>query len=416
MRRKVVFFLVILVGIGFIGRYAWARETSCQACHGTLQGHFLQPVTQWKKSIHGRAGIACVACHGGDPEANVKESAHNEEKGWIGKPGPVKTVRMCGTCHADERFMKKFNPNIRTDQLKNYLTSNHGINIMVKEDGRGATCVSCHGAHDILKAVNPQSRVYPTKVVDTCAKCHSEKGLMAQFGIRGNEVSEYKRSVHAKALYEGHDLSAPTCNDCHGNHGAVPAGAASIEDVCGTCHMVDQKLFDESPHKTWKDMGLKGCMECHGNHAIQKPSDDMLAPRKGVCYKCHEPGEKGLEVMRAMYMILTGMKKKMEAAREMVDTASEKGMFMDDALLILQDARNYYIQSHTAVHKFSEDYLRSKARGALSSVMKAKKIAEERLAEVKKRRTVFYWFGGLILILILLLSLKIHLLERGTGK
>ncbi len=409
--RKIITIILVFTALA-VYQNVHAEETSCQACHAKLNGRLSEPVTQWKNSVHHQAGISCTNCHGGDPAARSESSAHNEKTGWIGKPGPIKSVRICGNCHGNELFMKKFDPNARTDQLKNYLTSNHGINIMFKKDGKGATCVSCHGAHDVLKAMNPQSHVYPTRVVETCAKCHADKKLMAKYGISGNEVSEYKKSVHAKALYEGHDLFAPTCNDCHGNHGAVPPKAASIEDVCGLCHALDQKLFNESPHKAWKESGLRGCMECHGNHAILKPTDAMLAPGKGICLKCHETGEKALKTMNTMYSTLTGLKRKMENTKKLVDTASEKGMPMDDALLILQEARNSYIKSHTAIHKFNAAYVQQTAQGAFKEVIKAQKIAHARIAEIKKRRAFFYWFGAVIILLILLLSIKIRIMVK----
>ncbi|PJB83073.1 MAG: hypothetical protein CO090_01640 [Acidobacteria bacterium CG_4_9_14_3_um_filter_49_7] len=409
MKTRTILILIALISFG-LGVHA--DETSCEICHSKLKGRLSQPVTQWKNSIHQQNDINCANCHGGDPSAKNMKAAHSRSKGWIGKPGPIQIVKLCGTCHANESFMKKYDPNSRTDQLKNYMTSNHGINIMKKEDGRAATCASCHGAHDVLKAMNPRSHVYPENVVDTCAKCHGDKKLMAQFDISGNEVADYKSSVHATALYKKHDLSAPTCNDCHGNHGAAPPGAASVEKVCGTCHVMNQKLFDESPHKEWDEIGLRGCVECHSNHAIKPPTDAMLSTDKGVCLNCHDSTEPAFKTMEAMYKTLTGLETKLMETREMVNNAAEKGMLMDDAMLKLQDAKTAYIKSRTATHKFSSDYLDHIAKAALVDVTNIQKLAKERLMEVTKRRTSFYWFGGLFFILLILLGLKIRSMEK----
>ncbi|NOY23885.1 MAG: hypothetical protein GXO70_10305 [Acidobacteria bacterium] len=409
MKMKIILtlFAIVSFGLGVHG-----EPTSCETCHTRLKGQLSQPVAQWKTSIHHQMGVNCANCHGGNPAVKNMKAAHSRKKGWIGKPGPIQIVKLCGTCHADEPFMKKYNPNARTDQLKNYLTSNHGINIMKKKDGRAATCVSCHGAHDILKALSPRSHVYPAKVVDTCGKCHGNKKLMMEFGISGNEVADYKTSVHANALYKKHDLSAPTCNDCHGNHGAVPPGASSVEKVCGTCHVMNQKLFDESSHKTWDEMGFKGCMECHGNHAIQPPTDTMLSTDKGICLNCHEPGEPAFKTMKAMHKALTGLKARLGKTREMVDRAAEKGMLMDDAMLTLQDAKTSYIQSRTAVHRFNTGYVEHVAKTALLDLDKVNRMAKNSLEEVAKRRSLFYGFGGLLLILLILLGLKIRSMEK----
>ena len=74
------------------------------------------------------------------------------------------------------------------------------------------------------------------------------------------------------------DLSAPTCNDCHGNHGAAPPGVSSVVNVCGQCHAVNAELFNKSGHsKIFGQMGIPGCATCHSNHAIFETSDAMLS-------------------------------------------------------------------------------------------------------------------------------------------
>ena len=88
-----------------------------------------------------------------------------------------------------------------------------------------------------------------------------------------NQFADYQKSVHYAALTKGNDLSAPTCNDCHGNHGAAPPGVGAVANVCGTCHAVFAQKFETSVHAQIFD---KGCVECHSNHAVLKPSDEML--------------------------------------------------------------------------------------------------------------------------------------------
>ena len=66
--------------------------------------------------------------------------------------------------------------------------------------------------------------------------------------IPTTQRAEYERSVHYRALATQNDISAPTCNDCHGNHGAAPPGVGSLTTVCGTCHAVFQSKFASSVH------------------------------------------------------------------------------------------------------------------------------------------------------------------------
>ena len=135
-----------------------------------------------------------------------------------------------------------------------------------------------------------------------------------------DQYEKWRRSVHARAMFEKDDLSAPTCNDCHGNHGAVPPQLASITFVCGNCHGREAGLFRASPkHKGFQEhnetylplMGHNGCAQCHeppspsaaitnitefsecitchGNHAVMSPTITMLGPLPDTpCAYCHE--------------------------------------------------------------------------------------------------------------------------------
>jgi hypothetical protein len=214
---------------------------------------------------------------------------------------------------------------LRVDQEQEYWTSRHG-KLLKTGDQKVATCVDCHGAHGILAPGDPQSPVYATQVAETCARCHADPKHMAGYRLpdgRPLPVDQYelwKQSVHADALLKKEDLSAPTCNDCHGNHGAVPPGIESIAFVCGQCHAREAELFRASRKKQLFDehngylasAGPEGCatchqppdpaakitsiheftecVTCHSNHGIVRPTLAMLAPLPSTpCALCHEP-------------------------------------------------------------------------------------------------------------------------------
>lgn len=393
-----------------------ADANSCAECHASQVERLSAPVVLWETSIHQKAGIQCVGCHGGNAWSDKKKQAHSQSNGWIGKPDAVQTVKLCGTCHGDTAFMKQYNPNARTDQLDIYETSHHGENILGKKDGRGATCASCHGAHDVLKATNPQSHVYPTNVITTCARCHDDAVLMGAVGISGDQVRAYRNSVHFHALTGKGDLFAPTCNDCHGNHGAVPPGVTSILNVCGTCHALNQELFNESPHMAWEDMGFKMCAECHNHHDIASPTEDMLSETEGVCFNCHTEEEPAIDTMTAMHDRITGLKAGLDRAKTVVEMAAEKGMHMDDAFLALQEGHNAYIQSRTAVHKFNSEHVDHVVKGGIASLETVNNMANRALSEVKSRRSGLYLFLGLLVLIVLFIGLKLRFMEKGTAE
>ncbi len=91
--------------------------------------------------------------------------------------------------------------------------------------------------------------VFPWNIPQTCGRCHADPEYMKPYKIPTNQLAEYKQSVHARALFEKKDLSAPVCNDCHGNHGANPPEVAAVAFVCRQCHPANGELFSKSPHK-----------------------------------------------------------------------------------------------------------------------------------------------------------------------
>jgi len=133
-------------------------------------------------------------------------------------------------------------------------------------------------------------------------------------------------SVHGEALLKKEDLSAPTCNDCHGNHGAVPPGLESIAYVCGQCHNREASLFRASSkhegfqrhNELLQEMGpgncdvchevpetldllptissFSECATCHSNHGVVRPTLAMLSPLPATpCAFCHEDSGSGSE-------------------------------------------------------------------------------------------------------------------------
>src|SRR3989338_5851678 len=113
---------------------------SCVTCHSDYWDEL-------KGSIHGRQGILCNSCHGGDPAKTDKEAAKAPETGYLGVPDKKQIVEKCGQCHADVETMNFYG--IRTDQLARYKTSMHGKKLLLEGDEKVAACVDCHGYHDI---------------------------------------------------------------------------------------------------------------------------------------------------------------------------------------------------------------------------------------------------------------------------
>ncbi len=144
------------------------------------------------------------------------------------------------------------------------------VGLNAKGDPNAAECASCHGSHEIQPVKDSRSLVYATNIPSVCANCHSDAKLMSKYKIPTDQYDNYVSSVHGVALLEKGDLSSPSCNDCHGNHGAVPPGVESISKVCGTCHVLNMELFEQSPHKkAFDENNYPECESCHGNHLVK---------------------------------------------------------------------------------------------------------------------------------------------------
>ena len=308
-----------------------AEQTSCTICHADRElfgeDEVLDPGRQFAGDVHFESGLSCHDCHGGNPDpalADDMDAAMDpgfRANPFRGAPGRTGIPRFCGRCHSDPTYMKRFWPDARVDQEREYATSFHG-RALARGDEQVATCIDCHGHHGVRRASSPEAPVYPTHVAETCARCHENPDLMGPRGLPVDQRQRWRRSVHGVAMIEKGDLFAPTCNDCHGNHGATPPGLESITFVCGQCHGREAKLFRASAkragfeqHREFlADAGEEGCaachdapdpaagyggprelsdcITCHGNHSVVRPNVTMLGLIPDTpCAMCHEdPG------------------------------------------------------------------------------------------------------------------------------
>jgi predicted CXXCH cytochrome family protein len=310
--------------------------------------------------------------------------------------------------------MRRFNPRLATDQLPQYWTSIHGQRLR-QSDQKVATCVSCHGVHGILPADRAQSRVFAANVPATCGHCHSDAAYMAEYQIPTDQEARYKRSVHAELLLVKRDLSAPACNDCHGNHGAFPPGVGSIAEVCGQCHANNAALFVRSPHKSAFDRaGLPECVTCHDNHDIRRASDEMLGGQGGaVCARCHPPGSAGYEAALTMRSAIDRLKMVMTKTETEIQRAAAMGMEVsEEQYAYREEVRPQIIKVRTETHLANPAAVVQAVDAAVTTAAKSEAAANDTLAEAQARRRNLLVPLALILLVMILLYVKLRQLER----
>jgi len=425
----------------------------------------------YKSDIHFRKGVTCASCHGGDSKEEDMDKSMSKTAGYFGVPKgqqvlkicakchnaeyialtksvhgmspsgkgmiinncitchgihniiPVKNpgskvygskiVQTCGGCHSNASFMKNYNPGIKVDQLEKYKTSVHGQRVF-KGDGKVATCASCHGSHDIKKVKDPGSKVYPTSIPNTCNNCHGNADYMKEYKIPTDQLEKFKSSVHGVALLEKGDKSAPTCNTCHGDHGASPPEVTSVSKVCGTCHVLNAQMFDESPHKeAFEKTDSPTCVVCHGNHGITHPTDDMLgAGDKSVCVKCHNSNDKGIQTAVLMKHAIDSLNNEVNLANTAMQEAEQKGMDVSDAKFDYNDIKKVLITTRNIVHYSNLEKFTENINEGFKITNNAKLRGTDAVNEYYFRRLGLGVSTFFITLLVVVLFLKLKKIEK----
>jgi hypothetical protein len=389
------------------GQKSAPQTETCVACHLEIgDDRLVKPAQAYAQDVHHAKGFGCVACHGGDGKAEGME-AMDPAKGYIAKPGRRQISQVCGRCHADARFMKRYNPALRVDQVTEYATSVHGRRLRELNNPKVAVCTSCHPAHAIRPRSDPASSVHPLKVAETCARCHADAAYMAEYKLPTDQLQKYTHSVHWRTMSVKGDLAAPTCNSCHGNHGAAPPGVSWVGNVCGQCHAVMADLFARSVHaRVFSDLGAPGCATCHGNHDIQPTSVEMIGlGEKSVCAACHARDDKGGRAASDMRGLIDKLHLEHAGATALLERAERAGIEVSQARFELNAATDALVKARSAVHAFSVEAVQKEAD-------KARARGAHALDELQFRRRGLGVSLVIILALIAGLVLKIRQLER----
>ncbi len=221
-------------------------------------------------SVH--ASLSCRDCHA---KLTDKHQEGSETYAEV----------TCGSCHAD--------------QLKIYHTSIHGMS-QAMGSSAAASCDDCHGNHYILPVKAVDSPVQKINLPFTCAKCHANAGISAEYKMKfPNVEAQYQESMHGKALLVKGLIVAPSCSDCHGVHDikrsvdrSSPINHANVAHTCGKCHTKVEATYMKSIHGQLLAKGdPRGpvCIQCHTAHQIEAPlNGHFKAGSDQVCGKCHQ--------------------------------------------------------------------------------------------------------------------------------
>jgi len=265
-------------------------DGGCGSCHDDVEQVYRSSVHRFGRLRGSEGAATCADCHQGhhilaedDPQSPIH---------------PVNVPDMCGRCHGDEVVIASNFVRLPIT-LPRYQESVHGK--LNAEGFNAATCVDCHGSHDLQHAQVSDSGINRFHIAQTCGQCHEQ------------ETAEYQSSIHGQALQMGIS-DAPTCIDCHDEHLtrskddplSLSAPGRIAREMCGDCHTrpglaekygitvgVVESYLDS--YHGWA-VGRGGplvatCIDCHNTHAIHSPLDPVSAVHldnvTATCGKCH---------------------------------------------------------------------------------------------------------------------------------
>lgn len=413
--------------------------SSCVECHSKVNPREAEITETWAASIHGKGGIGCTACHGGDPTTDSMRLSMSRDAGFIGIPSRERIVGVCGSCHSDVERMRVYR--LPTDQYAKYFSSVHGQRLVLANDTRVAICVDCHGSHDVKKASDPTAAVYPPNVPRLCASCHADPDLMEPYDIPVDQFRIYEQSVHGRALLGRLDVRAPSCASCHGSHDAKPPRSTEVVEVCGKCHTATQDLYLQSQHAQVGGAAPK-CWTCHGTHDVAEPGaflflheaettytcstcHDPADPARlrielerfsnadqRRCDTCHHPGSVVYAQVKGIHAALDDAQRAFDAAEARIAEAARLGMITDDAEVELSQAKTSLIQAQAAVHTTSITAIAVHTDEAVARAGAAEAIAQASLDESGFRRQAMVVVLALILANVLILFAWKRRLDR----
>ncbi|HBV88217.1 cytochrome c3 family protein [Desulfosporosinus sp.] len=132
---------LLLLAVAAFATEVQAQET-CLQCHGDVGQNV-------EGSVH--SFLSCTSCHTDITGFPHPEGASLDKK---------ESVVTCSYCHKGQI-------------TESYRESFHGKAVHLGSQ-RSATCADCHGAHDVLGADNPNSKVAKANIPQTCATCHDK--------------------------------------------------------------------------------------------------------------------------------------------------------------------------------------------------------------------------------------------------
>lgn len=162
------------------------KDLACVKCHTDFQESSASKSHQGQQTDSKKvAGLSCKNCHEHAPQLKVfDKSVHGRAS--LGGDAKAPTCADCHGAHGIKSFKKNktYKAEFRTqanqvcgkchkDYYESYNDYYHGSAYKTSAPD-APTCWDCHGAHEILPAGDPESKVANKNLARTCGTCHPD--------------------------------------------------------------------------------------------------------------------------------------------------------------------------------------------------------------------------------------------------
>ncbi len=305
----------------------------CGQCHEKeLQQHLISEHAV-KISENNPNAPTCLYCH-------TKPITKGYGQGGVTLK--LNQEKLCINCHL------KTPHNKFSKSLIDYEKSVHG-QALINGNADAATCIDCHGVHNLKKSSDSTSRVNHFNVPKVCGRCHV------------TIFNEYSLSVHGISLAKG-NADSPSCTFCHGEHAiqkplkidqkVIAKNKMNLNVLentqmlsCVKCH-TDKKMMDKynlltiyKAHDWLPNLAAHWatvrCVDCHSSYDPPNLSHNLLE-RRNVIKKCEKCHSKNSILLTKLY------KHEKEKSREKLGFIN--GTLLSDAYVV-GTTRNVYLDS-----------------------------------------------------------------------
>lgn len=226
---------------------AW-QELACSDCHGryTYPHPAVEASSAREYSLNSTQ--VCKKCH----EQNFEKSLDSVHGAALAA-GNIEAA-VCTDCHGAHDTPPPDEPRERISHtceqchssiFNLYAESVHGEALLADSNPDVATCIDCHGVHNIGDPTTDLARLNSPQL---CAGCHADEELMAKYDISTDVFETYVADFHGKTV---------TLFD-RDHPGAIPN-----EAVCFDCHGIHDIRAVDDPQNGIKANLLETCQQCH---------------------------------------------------------------------------------------------------------------------------------------------------------